>query len=797
MQKDKSEKTKRSGDSFEQEIAELYAAMGYDIRRHVALDGQEVDILASRDIQGGGEYRVIVECKYKGGSAQAGNADVQSIAGAFQIARAANRVSACVLVTNNGFSLPAQEAAKSAGMHLLTKHELVRSLIDFSSYLQNLNARYYLDFGENENSWYIDACGHEGERRLESLDDFVDKWLSTPQHTALALLGGYGTGKSSFCRHYSVRLAERTKGPIPVLLQLRNFQKAVRIESLIRDFLEEECNTSTPRFDTFWRMYSEGLLLLLFDGFDEMAARADAAIVEANLLEIERFAGRLGNVILTCRPEYFVTTREQTSALSPSFDSLSERMAVYRPIEIDLWAPSQVRRYVVRRVSGMVPPPAKPAEYYLERVERLPEISDISVRAVHLDLIVRMLPTMIEKGTPITRPNLYDAYIRAELRRETIKNRRLRMISDEDRLDLLRAIARDRFFARQDDLDFEDAVHVVTERLQVPRSEAESVTRDFLNRSFLRREGDTYRFAHKSLGEYLCAIEVAQRIQKGDLGSLFKSQSSAISGMVLEFLGGLEAFEKLLDHLELADVTPLNSEMMHRAVFAALSLNDYISGILHLAREEDLSLRSPTVWRMFTYIAHDLRSSIGALRRYGEMDRDAYIPEEALRCWHEILARVHELQRYHLNRFSLDLEYVLNVTTLDMVSLIHSCLEELPADMVDVRGGCEPVRGDWNMLRRAFENLASNAEHFMGPQGRLVVEIADDTTQVIIRFENTGDAISRENLPRVFDYGFTTRSDGHGLGLAIVKELVELHGGNVTVESENEKTAFVVQLPRD
>src|SRR4051812_42431000 len=122
---------KSTGDRFEEEIADLYKAMGYDVKQHVPLCGQEIDILASRTIPGGGSFSLIVECKYKGDNSLAGNADVQAIAGAYNIARTNNLVSACTLVTSNGFSLSAQEAASAAGIHLTTRHDLLKGLIDF------------------------------------------------------------------------------------------------------------------------------------------------------------------------------------------------------------------------------------------------------------------------------------------------------------------------------------------------------------------------------------------------------------------------------------------------------------------------------------------------------------------------------------------------------------------------------------------------------------------------------------------------------------------------------------------
>jgi hypothetical protein len=239
--------SKQKGDQFEDEISELYVAMGYEVKRNVFLCGQEVDILATQNIRGSKPYSLIVECKYKGHDKKASNSDIQDIAGAFSIAKSNNLVSGCTVVTTNGFSLSAQEAAASAGIHLTTKHQLVKELIDFSPYLKELKKQYHEDFGENESSWYIDDRGRKGGKKIKSIDLFVDDWVVRTKKHPIALLGSYGTGKTSFCRHYAVRIIEKPKMPIPVIIPLRDFHKQMKMESLIRDFMDEQCHSPSPR----------------------------------------------------------------------------------------------------------------------------------------------------------------------------------------------------------------------------------------------------------------------------------------------------------------------------------------------------------------------------------------------------------------------------------------------------------------------------------------------------------------------------------------------------------------------
>jgi signal transduction histidine kinase len=88
------------------------------------------------------------------------------------------------------------------------------------------------------------------------------------------------------------------------------------------------------------------------------------------------------------------------------------------------------------------------------------------------------------------------------------------------------------------------------------------------------------------------------------------------------------------------------------------------------------------------------------------------------------------------------------------------------------------------MLRQAFINLALNAVQAMPDGGSLrVVARPAPAKRVEIRFEDTGVGIAPEHLGRIFDLYFTTKPQGSGIGLSMVYRIVQLHDGDVDVES--------------
>jgi signal transduction histidine kinase len=108
------------------------------------------------------------------------------------------------------------------------------------------------------------------------------------------------------------------------------------------------------------------------------------------------------------------------------------------------------------------------------------------------------------------------------------------------------------------------------------------------------------------------------------------------------------------------------------------------------------------------------------------------------------------------------------------------------------------VNGDSAMLRQAFLNLAINACQAMPHGGTLRMSSSNASrNRVQIRFEDTGVGIPAEHLSKIFDLYFTTKDHGTGIGLSMVYRIVQLHDGEVEVESTKGRgTTFRVLLPR-
>lgn len=105
---------------------------------------------------------------------------------------------------------------------------------------------------------------------------------------------------------------------------------------------------------------------------------------------------------------------------------------------------------------------------------------------------------------------------------------------------------------------------------------------------------------------------------------------------------------------------------------------------------------------------------------------------------------------------------------------------------------------DRNQMEKVFYNLISNAFKYTRKGGSVMVRIDRDDQYLYVSVEDTGSGIKSSKVQKLFNrfYQNKEEAEGHGLGLSIAKEIVELHSGEILVESEvNVGSKFIVKLP--
>jgi PAS domain S-box-containing protein len=215
-------------------------------------------------------------------------------------------------------------------------------------------------------------------------------------------------------------------------------------------------------------------------------------------------------------------------------------------------------------------------------------------------------------------------------------------------------------------------------------------------------------------------------------------------------------------------------------------------------------------------VSHELRTPLNAILGWSQILRakraDAATMNRAL----ETIERNARSQAQLIDDL-LDVSRIitgkirLNVRTVELLPVIEAAMDTVRPttdtkniqmqSVLDPAAG--PVLGDSDRLQQIVWNLLSNASKFTPKRGRIQVCLQRINSHVEIVVTDTGQGISAEFLPYVFerfrqaDSSITRSFGGLGLGLAIVRQLVELHGGTVHADSpgEGQGATFTVKLP--
>ena len=218
-------------------------------------------------------------------------------------------------------------------------------------------------------------------------------------------------------------------------------------------------------------------------------------------------------------------------------------------------------------------------------------------------------------------------------------------------------------------------------------------------------------------------------------------------------------------------------------------------------------------------LSHELRTPLNAIVGWAHMLRDPALSEDRRRAAIETIVRNAQSQE-QLIADILDVQRImagklrLEPRSIDLGDIVRAAAETVQpsADAKNVKLqllldlNVTPIWGDYDRLQQITWNLLSNAIKFTPHGGRVQVRLQQSEEECEMIVEDNGPGIAPEFLPYVFerfrqaDSSSTRTHKGLGLGLAIVRNLVEMHGGSITVSNVSEPgrtgAVFTIKLPR-
>jgi PAS domain S-box-containing protein len=229
-------------------------------------------------------------------------------------------------------------------------------------------------------------------------------------------------------------------------------------------------------------------------------------------------------------------------------------------------------------------------------------------------------------------------------------------------------------------------------------------------------------------------------------------------------------------------------------------------------REELARLRSEFIRN----VSHELRTPLAIARGHAELLESGILGEledEQLQSVAVIARRMQTLSRI-MDDFAaiIDVEGELQRRPVDLAEVLRELLAERQMQevvqqsnltlTVKIAPDAPLVSGDAIQLQRAMSNLLDNAVKFTPDGGRVGVNFRQEGECLVLEVADTGIGIPADQFERIFerfyqiDGSTTRRYGGTGLGLALVKEIVEMHGGQVSVQSAlGQGSTFSVVLP--
>jgi PAS domain S-box-containing protein len=211
------------------------------------------------------------------------------------------------------------------------------------------------------------------------------------------------------------------------------------------------------------------------------------------------------------------------------------------------------------------------------------------------------------------------------------------------------------------------------------------------------------------------------------------------------------------------------------------------------------SERLATIGTMASRVAHDLKNPLTILHTYAEM----LTPEILSKLESKDKEKWFRMQNsiFDMGRIIEDVLDFARTTEIKKKPISFQSILKLAMNHVKSSYGITinlpdkdfKINCDARKIEGVLSNIVNNAVQAIDGQGEIDVETETDSKFLTIKIKDSGPGISEENLDKIFEPMFTTKTTGTGLGLVICKSIVEQHGGTISVT--NKPTTFTIALP--
>lgn len=508
------------GNLFRSHVLALLKTKYPDATTEMPVSWKNADIVFT-GMDFGRRIRFAVECKNY--ERKLKTEDFRKILGDYDAAFSTQEIHTLIIISKHDIEAASRKLVDDTPrVRFMTYNELEEWLIGLRSYIEHLSKEFVDD---EVHAYYIDG---RFVKHNEPAFDMLRGWISASASNGLAILGGYGLGKSSLAKRLAADQAKRylenpAEERMPILLKLGQVVHETELSGLFGKQFTDQHFAEGYSFKTLMHLNELGRLLVILDGFDEMKHAMTEADFKSNFREFNKLRTDNAKVLLLGRPSAF--TSDSADLLIKGIGRMAgqpyvdEDFPAWEEMTLDFFTREEAREFLLRFLA-----------HSARKQDKEPDTATIETRVsevmtdVHDDILQRPVQTRIVgqlAATPgynfknINRFKLYDDFIEKVIERDQEKRARKKIPHDQRRTFLkeLAWWAWTRGHSAQGVFRKDEVPQTIFDQLSNGDAvDMKSKRSEYLVSSLTEhKDSDVLYFAHRSFQEFLVASWIASR----------------------------------------------------------------------------------------------------------------------------------------------------------------------------------------------------------------------------------------------------------------------------------------------
>ncbi|SED53036.1 WD40 repeat [Streptomyces sp. 2224.1] len=429
-----------------------------------------------------------------------------------------------------------RERARRRGVRIRSFTEF-QGLLDLRDYVTAQTERLRTDHRYRPDLYlpqrYREVERPGGEERDGLVDDML-RLLEADHGRFLLLLGDFGHGKTFALRELARRIPEEMPHLVPLFIELNTLDRAYSLEGLVAAHLANH-GVDSVNLRAFRYMFQQGRIVLLFDGFDELANRVSYERATDRLQVLLDAVVDHAKVVVSSRNQHFKSQSQVLTALGERVGLLPQR----RVLALQEFTPQQIRTYLANRYGD-----EQAADRRVRLLEGIPDLLALCRNPRLLSFVADLdhdrLRAVAGAGRALSAAGLYEEVLTSWLQFEERRGQggvgAAPGMNLDQRWDAVTTLALRLWSSGRSTLSLDELTDVagtLTGLADIRLSAREAAHAIGSGSLLVRSDEGLFQFIHSSIVEWLVAREAATRLVRGEYELLARRP---LSQLTVEFL---------------------------------------------------------------------------------------------------------------------------------------------------------------------------------------------------------------------------------------------------------------------